>query len=270
MKPRLLSLALLLASLPLAPITVGCGAVYPELGTRTRPMAPGQPLDPPPPADMYWMRFTSAVVPPRTRDGRSWQASGDQADPYAKLFINGAEVLKTKVHSNTLSPTWPDSPRGNFRVGPTDKLRVEVWNSGIPDRPICVHDIGKPGEQYLLEKQIRVSCNGGAEVTIAFEPARAVQGAGFWYELRSEAYFISRVLDGSPAQRAGLEKGDQVLKIGERDTKTMSVDEVKSAFNAIPFAGLPLVVRHASGAVLTLTLKEGPIYPEYVTFGQVD
>lgn len=266
MKPRLLSLALLLASLPLP----ACTAVYPELSTRTRPMVAGQPLDPPPPADMYWMRFTSAVVPPRTRDGRNWQASGTEADPYAKLFINGAEVLKTKVESNTRAPTWADSPRGNFRLGPGDKLRVEVWNSGIPDRPICVEDIGKPSEQHLLEKQIRVSCDGGAEVTVALEPAHAVQGAGLTYELRSEACFISRLLDGSPAQRAGIEKGDEVIKIGARDVKTMSVDEVKSAFNAIPFAGLPLVVRHVNGTVLQLTLKEGPIYPEYGQFGQVD
>jgi len=50
----------------------GCPAVYPELGTRMRPMPAGIALDPPPPGDLRWVRIVSASVPARTRDGRSW------------------------------------------------------------------------------------------------------------------------------------------------------------------------------------------------------
>ena len=50
----------------------------------------------------------------------------------------------------------------------------------------------------------------------------------------------------------------------------MTADEVKSAMSAIPFAGLPLLVKHKEGAVLTLTLKEGPIYPLYDQFGSIE
>jgi PDZ domain/C2 domain len=260
-------LALLLAS-PL--VLGGCPAVYPELGTRTHAIPAGRQLDPPPPPDVRWLKVASATVPEKTRDGRPWAANG-KSDPYAKLFVNGKELFRTPVQSNTLTPTWPDGPKGNFKLGSEDKLRVEVWDSNaINDKPICVQDIGKVGEDALLERRIRVTCDAGGDVVILYEEAHAVQGAGLWYELRADAAGVTRMLEGSPAQRAGLEPGDDLLEIGGRKVATMSADEVKSAMNAIPFAGLPLLVKHKEGAVLTLTLKEGPIYPLYDQFGSIE
>src|SRR6185437_14625347 len=93
----------------------GCPAVYPELGTRTRPMAPGAQLDPPPPSDLHWIKFVSARIPERTRDGRPWQPNG-KASPYAKLLVNGVELIKSGTQSDTLEPTWPEGPHGNFKV----------------------------------------------------------------------------------------------------------------------------------------------------------
>lgn len=258
------------ALLVLAITLAGCPAVYPELGTRTHAIPADRQLDPPPPPDVRWLKIASAVVPEKTRGGRSWSANG-KSDPYAKLFVNEKELFRTSVQSNTLAPTWPDSPKGNFRIGPQDRLRVEVWDSNpLNDKPICVHDIGRVGDDALLERRIRVICEGGGEVVIRYEEAHAVQGAGLWYELRADAAGVTRMLDGSPAQRAGLEPGDDLLEIGGRKVATMTADEVKSAMNAIPFAGLPLLVKHKEGAVLTLTLKEGPIYPLYDQFGSIE
>src|SRR4051812_36801351 len=93
---RLLSAALLVGAV------AGCPAVYPELGTRTRLLAPGQPLDPPPPEGIRWMKVLSAHVPELNRGGRPWQANGKFADPYAKVFINDKEMFRTPVQSNTL------------------------------------------------------------------------------------------------------------------------------------------------------------------------
>ena len=111
-------------------VLAGCPAVYPELGTATRMAPAGAAIDPPSPENLRWIRITSARVPPRTRDGRTWdQALGSLPDPYAKLFVNDKELLRTPVQSNTLAPTWPEAPHGNFPIEPGDKLRVELWDN---------------------------------------------------------------------------------------------------------------------------------------------
>jgi hypothetical protein len=266
-----LAKALLALPLVLPLVLGGCPAVYPELGTRTHAIPSGRQLDPPPPPDVRWLKIASATVPEKTRGGRTWSANG-KSDPYAKLFANGKELFRTPVQSNTLAPTWPDGPKGNFKIGSEDKLRIEVWDSNpINDKPICVQDIGRVPDDALMERRIRVTCEAGGDVVILYEEAHAVQGAGLWYELRADAAGVTRMLDGSPAQRAGLEPGDDLLEIGGRKVASMTADEVKSAMNAIPFAGLPLLVKHAKdGAVLVLKLKEGPIYPLYDQFGSIE
>lgn len=260
----------LAAYLIVSTVLAGCPAVYPELGTRTRPMAPGVPLDPKPPADLVWMRFLSARVPERTRDGRAWGASG-KPSAYAKVLVNGKELFKTPPESGTFEPTWPSGPRGNWKLGAGDKLRVEVWDSAaLNDSPIGARDIGAPSEQHLLDKRIRVEFDDGGEVVLAFEPAHPVLGLGLWFELRTGGCGITRLLEGSPAERAGIKAGDDVLKIGPRQVSAMTADEVKSAFNAVPFDGLSITVKHTGGALADVTLREGPIYPVFAEFGPVD
>jgi hypothetical protein len=265
------SLALLCVSLAAIPLS-GCPAVFPELGTQMRKFPPGRQLDPPPPDDLYWIRFSSGRVPERTRDGRTWgQAFGTLPDPYAKLLLNGNEILRTSSQSDTMTPTWPDSPSGNFRVTATDKLRVEMWdNNPLNDKPIGVRDIGTLSDDMRVSKQLRAELDGGAEVIIALEPAHAQFGLGLWYELRTSSCFITRMLGGSPAERSGLKKGDEVTRIGGRDVSTLSADEIRSAFNAVPMAGLKLGIRHEDGTTLELTLTEGPIYPSFDEFGPTD
>jgi hypothetical protein len=250
----------------------GCPAVYPELGTATRKPAPGQPLDPPPPDNLHWLKFLGAKVPEKTRDGRTWgEVLGHLPDPYAKLIVNGEELFRTPVQSSTLEPTWPNGPKGNFKLDDKDKLRVELWDSNtINDRPIGVRELGHVSEDAKLEHVIRTDLEGGGEVSIAYEAAHAVLGLGLWYELRTDTYVITRTLVESPSDRAGVGKGDEVIRIGDKDTKAMSADEVRSQFNAIPMGGLAIVVRHPSGATANVTLKEGPIYPLYKEFQDLE
>jgi hypothetical protein len=250
---------------------VGCPAVFPELGTRTRALPTGQPLDPPPPEGLRWLRVLSARIPEKSRGGRPWQADGKFADPYVKVFINGKEIFRTAVQPNTLEPTWKEGPKGNFKFGAGDKLGIELLNSHpINDEPICVQAIGDIGNEALRDKRIDVRCEGGAEVGIAFEEAHAVLGAGLWYELRLDTCFITRLLHGSPAEREGLLPGDQILEISGRGVQTMTANEIRSTFNAIPVNGLSLKIKHRTGAPRKVTLKEGPIYPLYEQFGAVD
>jgi PDZ domain/C2 domain len=261
----------LIASILLIAVT-GCPAVYPELATRLRSPAPGQVLEPPPPEDIRWMRVLSARIPERTRDGRTWdQVLSSLPDPYARVLANGKELFRTSVQTDTLEPTWPGGPSGNFRILPEDRLRVELWDSNaINDKPIGVREIGRPTEEQRAAGEIRVELEGGGALTLAFAPARAWIGLGLWYELRTGAVFISRTTPGSPAERAGILKGDQVIEIAGRDARSMSSGQVRSAFNAVPHTGLALTLKHATGATERVTVAEGPIYPTFDVFGAVE
>jgi len=264
---RLLPLALLALT-----GAAGCPAVYPELATRLRPTVAQQALDPPPPENLRWIRFVDGRVPERTREGRTWdQVLSSLPDPYARLLINGKEVLRTSVQSDTLEPTWPGSPSGNFRVEPGDRLRVELWDANpINDKPIGIREIGRPSAEDRETGQIRVELEGGGRLTLAFELAHARIGLGLWYELRTSAVYITRMMERGPAERAGIKKGDEVLSIGGREVKKMSPGEVRSAFNGITLAGIVLMVKHAEGATETVKVVEGPIYPTFDQFGAVD
>jgi hypothetical protein len=252
-------------------LLLGCPAVYPEIGTRTRSVRATQVLDPPPPDDIRWIQFASAKIPEKRRDGEAWRAGGKPPDPYAKLLVNGKELIRTPVQSGTFAPTWPTGPKGNFQIGAQDKLRVELWDAtGIADAPIGIQEIGHPSDDALANQQITVDFDAGGQVVITFQRAHALLGLGLWFELRSESCYITRMLEGSPAERAGLQPLDEVLKLGDRDVSKMSSDEVRSAFNAVPAGGLAMTVKHANGATLIVTLKEGPIYPVFDQFGSVD
>jgi hypothetical protein len=251
---------------------LGCPAVYPELATRLRAPAPGQVLTPPPPEDLRWIRFLSARIPERTRDGRRWdQSGGSLPDPYARLLVNGNEVLRTKVQSDTLEPTWPDGPSGNFIIKPDDQLRVELWdNHPINDRPIGIREIGRPAPEHRSSGRIPVELEGGARLELAFEPGHAKVGLGLWYELRTSTVSVSRTMASGPAERAGVKRGDQILAIGGREVRTMTPGQVRSAFNSVPVKGIVLQIMHASGAIETVTVVEGPVYPTFDQYGAVD
>jgi hypothetical protein len=269
---RRTSALVLLAALAAASMLAGCPAIYPEVSTRIRKATTEQALDPPPPDNLMWMKFESARIPERTRGGKTWDdAFGKKPDPYAKLLINGVEVLKTPVQGNTLEPTWPNGPKGNLQIEPGDKLRVEVWDSNpVNDKPIGVRDIGHPSDDHRMARRIRVELDAGGEVILAYEPAKAMLGLGLWYELRTDSAFITRMMPGSPAERAGIQVGDEIVSLNGKPVKGLGQDGVRSAFNSASTAGLPIAVRHKDGTILNITLKEGAIYPTFQEYGPIE
>lgn len=260
MRSRIFALVALAAM-----FVTGCPAVFPELGTRLKVAPKDAILDPGPPDGMYWIKFVGATVPEKTRDGRNWdQVLGSLPDPYAKLIVNGAELFRTTVQSDTLTPTWPDAPRGNWEIPKGAKLRIELWDSSpINDAPIGIKDFGVPGADEIIEGKYRTELKGGGDVTIALEPAHPMWGLGFWFELRNEAAFITRFAPGSPAERAGIQKNEEILSINGKKVSSMSSDDVRSALNSVPVTGLDLELRREDGTTVTVNLKEGPIYPTY-------
>jgi hypothetical protein len=257
--PRFMTKALLIVALGL----LGCGAVYPQLETPVRSPPGHVTLAPPPPEDLLFLKFAGAVIPTRTRDGRSWDSvGGSLPDAFAKLVVDGKVILETPVQANTLTPTWPDQRKANYHVREGASVRVELWDSNpINNHPICVSDLANLHSQVSSEAPVQVSCNSGAELRLVVEPAHGRLGVGLFYELRREEIVVTRVLHESPAARAGLVRGDQLLKIQGKAVKNMADGEAQSEINANASTGITLLVRKLDKSELELTLKEGAIYP---------
>jgi hypothetical protein len=207
--------------------------------------------------------FSSAKIPSQTRDGRQWDSIGGAApDPFAKLFLNDRELLRTPVQANTLSPTWPDQNKANYRLPENGSYRLEIWDSNaLNNRPICMktlHDI----LEDVGPAPVDIECDSGARVELRVEPAHARWGLGFSYELRTQgSVAITRVVAESPAARAGLSAGDNVIEIQGKRVGTMDEGEPQSLINANADVGIELLVKGKGGVERKALVKEGVIYP---------
>ncbi|HEV8246716.1 MAG TPA: PDZ domain-containing protein [Polyangiaceae bacterium] len=224
---------------------------------------PGRKLDPPPPEDVLYVQFTSARIPTKTRDGRKWDTiGGDAPDVFAKLIVDNKDVIVTPVQSNTLTPTWPDQVRANYRIRPGAQVRVELWDSNpINNHPVCAEKLRDLQIEAGTGRPLDIECESGAHVMLQVEPAHSRVGVGMTYELRSGEAYVTRVLSECPASRAGVQRGDQILRIQGQDVKTMEEGNVQSLINSNVSVGVKLALKHEDGKVVEVTVKDGPIYP---------
>ncbi len=245
-------------------LVLGCSAVYPELAPPLRAPPSDFHLEPPPPSDLFYFRFGGADIPTKTRDGRHWDSVGGAApDPFAKLIVNGKDLVVTSVESDTIRPTWPDQERANYRIHENDTLAVELWDSNpLNNHPICREKV--PSFQDFLkgdEPYMEIECDDGGRIRLIIEPAHARLGLGLYYELRTEQAFVTRVLAESPASRAGLRGGEEIIAVQGQPVKTTEDGKLQSLINANASIGVKLLVRTEGGAARELTLRDGPIYP---------
>jgi hypothetical protein len=242
--------------------SLACGVVYPEVQTPLRTPPPGFALQPPPPNDLLYIRFAGADVPPRTVDGRQWDdVGGAEPDPYAKLIVNGKEIIVTPVDSDTLRPKWAEQVRANYRIKKGSTVRVEMWDKNpIKSRPICGEDIDDLHDQVTTEHPIEIDCDSGARVRLVLEPAHGRLGLGLYYELHTEGAYVTRVLEESPARRAGLAAGDEIQVVQGQDVLKMEEGKLQSLINANASLGVAMTVKR-DNQTRQVTIKDGAIYP---------
>ena len=241
---------------------MACGAVYPELSSPVRAVPGEKELTPAPPKALRYIVFEGAQIPARTRDGRRWDRYGGSApDPFAKLMMNGKELLLTPVQSNTLTPTWRDQRRANYELVRGAELKVELWDSNpINHHPICVKVI-KDLDSQIVQDTVSIDCDSGAHIRLTVAPARPKLGLGLYYELRTSDIGVTRLIRHSPASWAGIRKGDQIVSIQGRPVKNMDEGEAQSLINANSRTGLQLQVKGSDGPPRVIRVKEGPMYP---------
>jgi len=252
----------LVASFAVVLAGTGCGAVYPEVQTPLRAPPAGKGLEPAPPKDLVYVAFKEGFAPERTRDGRAWHELGNKLpDPFAVLFVNGKELIRTPRQSSTLNPTWPDAPKGNFRIQPSDRIRVEMWESGLVDKPMCVKDLGTPDDEWVAGRQVTAQCDWGARIVVSWEPAHGQFGYGFYYEFRTTDVYVTRVFEESPAARAGIKPGDLITTLGDRRAREMKPGEVQGYLNAPRGEPIKLGIKHKGSEPIEVEITEGAVYP---------
>jgi hypothetical protein len=242
---------------------LGCGALYPELSTPAREPPPGFTFDPPPPPDLVYIAFSKAMIPEKTRDGRAWDSvGGSLPDPFAKFIVNDKPLITTPVHANTLQPSWPNQKRGNYRLASGAKLRVELWDSNpINNHPICTEEVHDFSEEVAAGGRVEVNCDSGAYLELIAEPAHGKIGLGLYYEIRTDDAVVVRVIGESPAARAGITRGDQIVSIMGEPVKGMDAGRVRSLINSNGSTGLKLALRTGKNPERDVMVKDGPIYP---------
>ena len=242
---------------------LGCGAVYPEVATNVTNPPPGFDLKPPPSEDLLYLQFASAQIPPKTRDGRKWDAVGGAApDVFAKLIVDGKDLIVTPTQSNTLSPTWPDQVRANYRVRVGAQVSLQLWDSNpLNNHPVCAEKILSLHAEADTGRPLEIACSSGARVKLIVERAHAKLGLGLFYELRTADIGITRVIEESPASRAGLRRGDTVLEIQGQRVEGMEEGQAQSLINANASVGVKFKVKHLDGRIEDIVVKSGPLYP---------
>lgn len=256
--------------LPALSLVTACGAVYPEVSTPVRSVPQGKQVEPEPPGNLLYIVFDKVIIPKQTRDGRKWDAVGGAApDPFAKVLVNGKEIIKTPTESDTMHPTWPTQVRANYRIHPGDKVVVEVWDSNpIHNDPICVIRVDSIHDK-ASDVASELHCNSGARVQLRVEAARPKVGLGLYYELQSQKVKVTRVIEHSPASRAGLSAGAEIVAIQGKKVAELDADQIRSLINANGQTGLQLDIKFADGTSRAVELKEAALYPtvsEGITF----
>lgn len=243
---------------PLLVVGLLSGCIYPELSTPLGAPPSGAVLEPDPPSDLVFVAFDGASLDSRTPDGRTW--SGGAPDTYARLTVDGENVLQTPVAHKTLNPRWPNQPEANYPIKASAKVRVELWDdNGLVDSPICVAKLDDFAAQARLGN-LTADCAHGIQIDLHVEPAHAKYGIGIYYEAHGDGIFITRVASNSPASRAGIGEGDLIVELQGKRVSAMKSGEARKLIETQRRKGLKVVVRSAAGKTIKAEIKDGPIY----------
>ena len=142
------------------------------------------------------------------------------------VCFTGGFITAGFIDSGSINGTF-----GDAKLDSIYEIMRNKWYFGKDDPDL---------EQHLIDGAIRGMVDNEVDLhTMYMDPDMALQfmsslegevvGIGVQYQHYNGLATISRVLDNSPAQKAGLQHGDSILKVDGQSVKDLTRDEVREA-----------------------------------------
>lgn len=247
---RLVSLALLVA-------LVACA--YPRRSTSLSSVA--NPDDLRAPSDIVRIRFASAIIPPTQRSGQPWDEDGSGPDSFIRMYRGDALIFESAAVADSIQPRF-DLTTENVSLPPGAEIRLELWEQDTARLPTPIgtwRGRGLPAGA-LEDADASLMLEGRATLLFRVLPPVAERGTGIaLYEFRSDHVKVLEVIPASPAGRAGLRVGDDIVAIGGEPLDGMDEGSAASALSLASSRSSRMTVRRGT-ATEELTLDSGYVW----------
>jgi hypothetical protein len=239
------------------------GCVYPRRSTSLSPVQrPDASQSLSAPADIFRVTVVSAQIAPRKRGGLAWDDSDGAPDAYVRIFRGGEQIFESSTIDDSLAPEWNATLERNVRIPSTAQLRFEVWDRDVVGSdPIGIYRHQGLPPNAVEDADARLMLENGSFLTVRVQGPRPHRGVGISsYEIRPGALHVLEVMQYSPAERAGIEAGDQIVRIGDRAVSEMNGQQAASALSMCAHRDTALTVRSSAGQERTVDLDRGFVW----------
>lgn len=264
MKPAFLQMTSLACVLAI----LGAGCAYPRRAVSLTEVTDADSAASEAPSDVWQLHLLSAQLEPQRRGGLNWDEDGSVADPFVRVLRNNRVVWTSPVVTNSIAPEWNAVLPENLWVPNDQTLRFEVWdkdevlrNEGFLGDPIGVVQFQGLPPNALRDAIATLRLEGNATLQIQVTAPRPRRGVGITrIEEHSDSLLVLEVIERSPAGRAGIRRGDEIVRVnGERVADT-GAERAASALSLAGIRGGRLEVLSESGPPRTVELDRGYVW----------
>lgn len=220
------------------------------------------------PNDVWQLHILNAQLAPEQRGGLRWDEDGSLADPFVRILRNGVLIWQTPVVQNNINPEWNAVLPENIWAPNDQTLRFEVWdkdqvirNEGLAGDPIGVVQFQGMPPNALRDAVASLRLEGNATLQIQVTAPRPRRGVGITrIEERSNSLIALDVIERSPAGRAGIHRGDKIVRVDGERVADIGPERAASALSLAGIRGGRLEVLSADGPPRTVELDRGYVW----------
>ena len=226
-------------------LTVLGACAYPRRSPALSSVAPAEAANVRAPEAVTRLRFVSAEIPLRQRGDLPWDDEGSEADALVRVYRGDTLLYESEPVRDSVRPTF-DFVTDNLVLPSSADLRIELWDDdpGIPE-PIGIwRGRGLP-RTALPGADSRLQLEGGATLLFRVEEPEVHRGVGVvLYESRGSSLHVLDVIERSPAGRAGIRAGDDIVAIGGKTIDELGADEATGALSMAASRRSTVTFRH--------------------------